>query len=82
MIADKFFASAGDFGPETKPLLENETLEEDKFQKRTIYYFKPDQFITRAEIAKIAVKTADLKSLVEEKRNIVQKIILFAQKIF
>lgn len=36
-------------------------------------YFKPGQFITRAEIAKIAIKTFDLKSSLQDEENNLEK---------
>lgn len=60
----KGLATAGSFGPQTKNTFLNETLSTEKK-----YLFKPEQSVTRAEIAKIALKILDLKSLVQNKNQ-------------
>lgn len=55
---------AGTFGQQTKNAFINEKIVSD-----TKYLFKPEQLVTRAEIAKIALKILDLKSLVQNKNQ-------------
>ena len=47
---------AGYLGQQTRSFLEAELIPQVTYEKQTKYYFKPGQSITRAEIAKIAVK--------------------------
>lgn len=51
---------AGYFGPKTKAVFEEENIGQVTYKTVTEYHFKPSQFITRAEIAKIALKIREL----------------------
>lgn len=56
IITSEKSVGAGYLGPLTLEMLLKEKIENQvEFETQTQYYFKPGQFITRAEIAKIAV---------------------------